>query len=68
MAHVPGREVSGKRFVPLLFLGIVVFCLVMAIGTRLIADAATPWFKARFERQQAELKAQRAEHPAPVAP
>ncbi|RYG31468.1 hypothetical protein EON81_22815 [bacterium] len=68
MAHVPGREVSGKRFVPLLMIGIVVFSVVMGVGTKVVADAATPWFKARFEKQQAELKARRAEQSAPVQP
>lgn len=61
MAQMPGADesVKGKRFVPALFLAVVVFSLVMGFGTYWIAQASTPWFKARFERQQAEAAAKR---------
>ncbi|CAN5621044.1 hypothetical protein BH11ARM2_BH11ARM2_35080 [soil metagenome] len=60
MAQMPGMDkgVSGKRFVPALFLGVVVFAAVMGFGTWWLAQSTTPWLKARFERQQAEARAQ----------
>jgi CHASE3 domain sensor protein len=61
------RSYKGKRFVFLLFLGLVVFAAVMGFGTFWIANLMTPGLRARNEEAQRRANAERAgKMPPPV--
>lgn len=41
------QVVSGKKLVPIILIGFVVFAVVMALLTRWMGDMATPYFKSK---------------------
>ena len=45
-------EVKGKRFVPMLLIGFIVFAAIMTYGTYFLGRALTPYFKHRQETQK----------------
>jgi len=46
------QSVSGKKLVPLVLIGFVVFAVVMALLTRWLGDLSTPYFKAKAAESQ----------------
>jgi len=52
------KYVSGKRFLPVLGVGCLLFAAVMGFGTYSCANVMTPWLKKRNAEAQQRAKAE----------
>jgi hypothetical protein len=51
-----GTEVSGKKLLPMLTVGCLIFTVVMFAGTFLFAKLTTPYFEKRAKQMQTSAK------------